>query len=890
MTPRKWTKGTLRSLMAATCCLISVAAEAVSEPPARIDIPGGDLRMALLALSQQLHLDLVYQPQQLESFRTNGVLCSCTGQEAVRILLEGTPLQTRLDVSGAIAIVSPQGSVAKANLLSMQADAVGEGDGQEDDSRANRRRVSEGHGDGDRGDHDGRGEHERDRQEPVLQEIVITAQKREENLQKAPVAVTAVTGDELQRAGVTDAQGLTDLVPGLEVGNVGSTTTFAIRGVTTNTDPNLGDSPTAFHIDGIYQGRPAAASGLFYDIDRIEVLSGPQGTLYGKDSTGGTINVITRKPTADAAKAEFSQELGSYYLYRTFGMVNVPVEPDLAFRVAFQTQRHAGYLASGYNDADDIAGRVHVLWTPSENFSLLFTQDYFHQGGVGNGEVPIAELPGDNWQKDPWSVMLDRSQLGLVEVGFQGRTNNVSNQTSLQLDWNLGATTLTSVSAFHHLHLDSTTYLNGTPSLQQETDSEISQEIRLSSVASSKAKWVVGAYYHREHQTNDLYFYNQAGPGVDSDQIFPTIDTPSYALFGQLTWPLRPDLRVTAGLRGNTDEKTIVGSINQVNYMVVNQDPLVVDRTTFQPAGCPDATQAICPQASPNGSLTSRRVTWRLGMDYDVNDDSMLFFNVSTGYKQGGLDAAQPPDNVYRPETITAYEIGSKNRFLNDRLQINLDAYLYQYKNYQVDQLEFFPGQTGLVFGDLISNAATAQHKGVELEARALLTRRDTLSLNAAYLSAVFDRFLFPASADPGNPSSVITYEDLSGYTEFHAPRWTGTLSYQHTWDLASAAQLAAFLQVHAESESWGSPDHQPDSRQPGYTHSQVVLQWSSPSGRFNAQAYVHNVENRVIYNSYTYQGPPAPADAQFPGSPPTRNFVSLDPPRTIGLTLQVKF
>ncbi|MFM2288754.1 MAG: hypothetical protein RL684_1897, partial [Pseudomonadota bacterium] len=639
MPTSNWLRMYLRVLVAVVASVTWLPAAAMSAQASHIDIPGGSLRQALLQLSQQLHVDLVFQPQQLDSFRTSGVQGNYTAEDAVRILLEGTPFHSRTDPSGAIAIVSPGEPVLATNALLLLPDAEATGAIGESDSPSDHRRRGQTGDDGDRdGDvdhHDHGHDHERDPPEPALQEIIITAQKREENLQKAPVAVTAVTGDELQRAGVTDAQGLTDLIPGLEVGNVGSTTTFAIRGVTTNTDPNLGDSPTAFHIDGIYQGRPAAASGLFYDIDRIEVLSGPQGTLYGKDSTGGTINVITRKPGLDAVKAEFSQELGSYYLYRTFGMLNVPVEPDLAFRVAFQTQRHTGYLASGYNDADDIAGRVHLLWQPSETFSLLFTQDYFHQGGVGNGEVPIAELPGDTWQKDPWSVLLDRSQLGLVESGFQGRTNNVSNQTSLQLDWTLGAATLTSVSAFHHLHLDSTTYLNGTPSLQLETDSEISQEIRLSSAATSKAKWVVGAYYHREHQTNDLYFYNQAGPGVDSDQIFPTIDTPSYALFGQVTWPLRPDLRVTAGLRGNTDEKTIVGSISQVNYVVVNQDPLVVDRTTLQPAGCPDATQAICPQASPNGSLTSRRVTWRLGMDYDVNDKSLLFFNVSTGYKQG---------------------------------------------------------------------------------------------------------------------------------------------------------------------------------------------------------------------------------------------------------------
>lgn len=499
---------------------------------------------------------------------------------------------------------------------------------------------------------------------------------------------------------------------------------------------------------------------------------------------------------------------------------------------------------------------------------------------------------------------LPLGEQGLVEYGFTPKSDNVSAQTSLQLDWNLGGAKLTSVSAYHHLHLNSTAYLNGTPSLQEETDSEISQELRLASPDSSKTKWVVGAYYHREHQTNNLYFYDQAGPGTDSDQIFPKIDTPSYALFGQLTYPILPTWRVTAGVRGNSDQKTIQGNINQVNYLVVNpQDlvvpltvPLVVDRTTYVDVGCPPPNPAFCQQAAPNGSLTARRITWRAGSDYDLTDKSLLFFNVSTGYKQGGLDANQPPNNQYKPETIMAHEIGSKNRFLDDRLQVNLDAFYYDYKNYQVDELEFFPGTATLVFGDFISNAASARHEGLELETKAQLTRHDQLSLNVAYLSAEFKNYQFPMPANPGNPSLVIQYQDLSGYTEYNAPRWTGTLSYQHIWTLPHDSQLALSALTHAESYYWLSPDHQPDSRQSSYRRSQISLLYSSADDKYEVQGYVHNLENHAVFNNYSFQGTPTaavPGPLGFgpgAGSLATRNFGSLYPPRTIGVTLQIKF
>lgn len=698
-------------------------------------------------------------------------------------------------------------------------------------------------------------EHREENDEAVLQEVVVTAQKRIETLQETPLAVTAISGAELAKAGIFDAQGLNDVVPGLEVGNYGSTTTFTIRGVTSNTDPNFGDSPSAFHIDGVYQGRPAAASGLLYDIARIEVLNGPQGTLYGKNSTGGTINVITNKPTFAGPEANFTQEFGDYYATRSLAVVNVPLSDEFALRAAAQMVKHTGYLKSGYNDADDIAARLHFLYRPNERLSFLLTQDYFHQGGVGNGQIPIPE-PGDYWENDPWSVNADTlSQQGSIATG---RSNNVSWQTSLTVDADLGAVDFTSISAFHHLHLDATSFLNGTPSLQQETDDEVGQELRLGSTGESLAKWVTGLYFHRESQWNYLDFYNQAGPGVDSLQIFPTLVSPSYAAFGQITYPIVHNWRFTAGLRGNIDQKRVVGAVYQRDN---TQVPPV---TTLQ--------------VGADAKLISRRLTWRVGMDTDLTEHSLLFFNVSTGYKQGGVFAGLPP-NTYRPESILAYEVGSKNRFFDERVQVNLDAFYYKYKDYQVDQLEYLPVPDGPpAFGDYITNAARATHKGLELETEYVLTRHDRLGINVAYLSAVFENFLYPLPPDfSAEPSTTYGYQDLSGYTEFSAPRWRGTLTYEHTWDLRNEAHLTFSAQSHLESYYWLTPDHKPDSRQPQYTRSQFSLQYTSPGGRYLLQAFVHNVENSAVYNNYTFQGPP-----------PSHNYATIGAPRTVGMSLSV--
>jgi iron complex outermembrane receptor protein len=200
------------------------------------------------------------------------------------------------------------------------------------------------------------------------------------------------------------------------------------------------------------------------------------------------------------------------------------------------------------------------------------------------------------------------------------------------------------------------------------------------------------------------------------------------------------------------------------------------------------------------------------------------------------------------------------------------------------------------VFGDFISNAASARHEGLELETEAKLTRADQLSLNIAYLSAVFRHYLFPIPANPGNPTLTIQYEDLSGYTEYNAPRWTGTLSYQHTWMLPRDAEIAFSALTHVETFYWLSPDHQPDSRQPGYTRTQLSLTYSSAEDKYEVQAYVRNLENRVVFNNYSFQGTPTaavPGPLGFgpgAGSLATRNFATVDPPRTLGVTLQIKF
>lgn len=725
---------------------------------------------------------------------------------------------------------------------------------------------------------------------PELQEIVVTAQKRSQNIEKVPLAITAITGAALQRAGVTSASGLTQLVPGLEVSYNNANTTFAIRGISSSTDATLGDSAVAFEMDGIYEGRPSAASGLFYDINRVEVLEGPQGTLYGRNAAAGVVNVITNKPDLSRTSAESQVEIGDYGLVRTFGMVNAPVTSDFGIRAAFQSERHNGYLNSGYNDADDIAGRIQALYRPSDDFSFLLGADYFHQGGIGRG---IAYLP---LHSDPWQVSLPlyprastaNPSAPLGYVSPPGWTSDYSWMVHADLNWNLGPFVLTNIAAFHYLRTNYFAYFNYADSLQDGRDKEPSDELRLSSTPESKTKWVVGLYYHNETQPYHQEFYDNVGPtscgdgapdpncqylGQGSSLLFayPKITNPSYAAFGQLTYPVTRTVRLTGGLRYNHDRKNVIGTTYRVYGMDTQVGPFI------HPAGSQQAT------VQTNVDATWTHVDWKGGVDWDVTPNTLAYANVSTGYKQGGVFAGAAP-NTYKPETLTAYEIGAKNRLFHRRTLLNVDGFYYDYKDYQVDQLEQLPTNTGgSAYGDRIFNAPKAEFYGLEASLQIAVTRHDQFSAALAYLHARFITFPFPEQGSPPQgpprPPQPVTFVSLNGYPAAHAPDYTASLSWMHTWELPNDATVSLLGQTHISSYQWLTVDHEYLSKQSGYTMSNVNLTYDTASARASYTLWIRNIENSAVKNNYAWDG----VAGDFPS-------VGLDPPRTYGVRVTLRF
>ena len=686
-----------------------------------------------------------------------------------------------------------------------------------------------------------------------LEEVVVTAQKRSESLEKIPVAVSAVSGQSLQALGITSAVDLTQVVPDLAVGQNGVGAQVAMRGVVSTDITEGGDPAVAFNVDGAYLARPRAALTAMYDVNRVEVLRGPQGTLYGRNSIAGAINVITNKPDLNEGAAEGSVQYGNYNELQTYGMVNIPVSSTFGLRAAFQSERHDGYSENApskdYNDLDAISARVEGLWQPIEDLSVLLSLDSFHNGGVGGGSFTGGAPLGfyaTNAGATPYRYAVRDSGAFQTESA-RGAT--------LTVDWKLPLFAVTYVGNYRADHFDGESALAvqgphpadfpnslcttaTDPSCftvrYMSKEYQTSHELRLSN-ETDRLKWLLALYYFGEH--------NEAFSGIDPCPCgFPfsiaghTLDAPelSRAVFSQATWSLTQNLRFTGGVRYNSDFK---GNTSVTEYGPVGG--IVGTSCVGLCFGAPAPFCAPnCPPAEPV-VLGQRytKLTWKAALDYDLSPNSLLFATVATGYKAGGLNGP-PINSFYQPESITNYEVGSKNEFLDKRLQVNVDVFHALYSNYQATSGQLIGGSVQ----NVTVNAGKAKIDGVELETVALLTPLDRMEFNATYLNARFTSFPLPH----GDGFNNYQPEDLSGNNLTYAPRETARLSYQHTFPIPSGASIVPRI----DSSYVGAQDldyhNFPVAHQVAYTRTGLSLSYNAPK-IWSAMLFVHNLENKAI-------------------------------------------
>jgi iron complex outermembrane receptor protein len=715
-----------------------------------------------------------------------------------------------------------------------------------------------------------------------LAEIVVTAQRRSENLQKAALPISAVTGEALAQAGVIDAQSLTSIIPAVQISTAqGPYNLFYLRGVGSfNVNP-FSDSPIAFNVDGIAISRPSSTSGLFYDIDRVEVLKGPQGTLYGRNATGGAINVITNEPKLNTYSVDLSSEYGNYGTVRTGGAVNVPFGETDALRVAFLTNDHSGYLSDGTSDAKDRAGRLRYRLEATPDLSIQIGADYYRQGGRGAGGVVVAPsfIQNQIGNTDPraQAVFAATPYLGagttLIPLPNTQSQDNDFWGVNASIDWRTELGTLTVLPAFRRNSLDYASNAAGLYALEDSESEQSSIEARFASDNTAPLQWILGSYYLDETARSALD-YNNSGFNLSHSRA--SLPVNSVAAFGRLTYSVTNDFRVTGGLRYTRDRKSLdaTGAIANVLCPAAfatgtlacagasglpygNQLAPQVVLSLATGAPVPFGTTGSIVATNPidvNRAQTFTKTTYRGGVEWDVAHSSLLYASVETGFKAGGFYVGNI-DPVYQPETITAYTLGSKNRLFDNKLQLNLEGFYWLYKNQQVSFITRDADGAVILATD---NVGRATIKGFEMDTEFAATPTTLLAANVQYLDATYDKFIYnlPNLGGPPTPNCPHTASgasfiiNCSGNVAPESPKWTLTLSAQQTFSLGDG-DIVLSAQSKYQTMSFAGIQYLPEQLQRSYWMSGAAITYNAPRKRWAVGAFVNNIESaRVMGNS----------------------------------------
>jgi iron complex outermembrane recepter protein len=723
-----------------------------------------------------------------------------------------------------------------------------------------------------------------------LEEVVVTAQHRLESLQRSSLAITAIDPAQIVSSNLSQPEGLSRLVPNLQVGQFTYSRVY-LRGIGDNTANALSQSAVAVNLDGVNVARTSQIGGNFYDVARIEVLKGPQGTLYGRNAAAGVINLITNAPGPELG-GELAVNVGNYDLRRVQGALNVPLKQNLAVRAAFNVVRRDGYLQDGYDDDKQQSGRIRLGWDPTDDLKIGFKVDYTHVEGMGQSSVVYPTPPGE----DPWMAAS-----GAVVRSFQiaanappvpadGFVDNKYASASAQLDADFGFAQLTVLPAYRWQESSFFTSPAGTLNFaEQDRVHQESLEARLARNTDA-LRLVAGAYYFRETADFNQQVYQgvRLGPTMGLSNIYTPYHAPTEALaaFADANVSLTSRLRVLGGIRYTTEERGLYGT--STTFATIPTVPLC-------PAGAtlPGPAFRFCFVTDPDNSVSNDAVTWRGGVEFDVAQDSMAYLTVNRGFKSGGVYSGPAPDNTYQPEFLTSFDAGIRNRFLENTLQLNLEAFYWLYRDYQFTFVNFASNGTQAL---MTTNAGKARLYGANADIILTPTSADTLSVSAEYLSTRFTDFTYttPLAVDAqrscasrgvagsvtlANGSSAPLFKyDCSGVQLARAPKWAIQGGWSHKFLLPQGAKIVAGVDALYNSSYKLDVTAVSFLTQKAFTIVNADLGYHSAAGNWSVTAWVKNISDRAVYNDARRYGV-----SSFSGA-------DIRPPRTFGVRLSYYF
>jgi len=680
-------------------------------------------------------------------------------------------------------------------------------------------------------------------QQSVIEEISVTAQKREQSVQDVSVAVSAFSGDAIDRMGFEEGLDITQQVPNMNffaIFGEASSPSISLRGISLVNFSDSWESPVSIYVDDVYRGNPAGSAIQLFDLERVEVLRGPQGTLYGRNTTGGLVHYVSRKPTEEFA-ATASLGVGSYSERILEGAVSGPLSDSVRGRVAVKSTVNDGWqtnTVSGdkLNDTDNFGYRAQLDFDLGDSGGLLLnvhgssadqqSVGFAHMGyleaplenaatcsvsRIQNGECTSATFgmtgaEAVNGHFDPEHVAASASDGLATEIDTFG--------SSATLSWDFDNFSLTSISAYEELDKFLQDDGDGTPIIwfdeQYAVDAEqYTQEIRLNG-STDNSTWVTGFFYYKD----DRGLVTEAPTTADGllHREIVALDSESWALFGQLEYDLGTELTLVTGLRYTEEERDFAQDSGPSFY-----DPLSVE-----------------------DDLSESATTGRIGLDWRPSDVTLAYASLSTGFKSGGFsgsyNASLEATRPVKSEDITNVEVGVKTT-LADRFRVNAAAFHYTVEGYQAQVF------LTVVDGSVITNAGDVTGTGAEIEITAPVGDNFELIAGAGWLDTEFDSDqIFQVAGD----SYTLDGNELPS-----APELTYNLVARYYLDLGGSGELVFQGDYAWQAEHFLQIENDPYSRHDSYGLANARVSWHSPADTYSVEGFVRNLADERYF---TYQ------------------------------------
>lgn len=729
--------------------------------------------------------------------------------------------------------------------------------------------------------------------QPVLEEITVTAQRRLERLQDVPVSVEVVNRDAIVQQNLNTLTSLADTVPSVHiVTNAGGASQLYIRGIGSGINQGFDQSAGMF-IDDIYHGRSRMSSAAFLDLNRVEVLKGPQTTFFGNNAIAGAFNIVTEKPrnTFDAWTRALYGEYGQYALE---GALGGPLTESIAVRAAATFNGSNGWIEN-INTGDDqpeennVAGRLSFLFQPNDRLdATLKIEDGRNRNNSGLF-LTVANCP----PPAPFVAagFCNTALAAGVPTGADSDRNAESpNQKSdldtfesvLTVNYQAGGHSFTSVSGFYDYDYLQNLDTDATPSALlhvqlPERYHQFSQELRMTSPTGGKFEYLGGIYYQKSRlaaPTDFSYFFLSGRLGGTplapylplGQHIDFTQDENSYAVFGSVSWNATERLKLSTGLRSSWVEKRYD---HNLFYGTASQDfggivPLPDAIATFPAALGLGTTGPLSGSRNDNALMPSAKI------QYQVGPDAMAYVSYARGFKGGGFNAIDNSGAAanlpFEPEYVNAYELGLKSEWFARRLLLNLAVFQSDYTDLQVSTNNLNAAGT---YVSLVKNAAESRSRGIELETRWAASEHLRLSANATYLDSKYLNYRNVALTQrqqlqynqclaqnplPNTTCQPLGKQDLSGRPTQFAPKWTGNLTGAYSIPLLGRYQLTTELSAYFSSSSYLHPTLDEDMRQDDYVRLDGRLTFGPGDGRWAIDVIGKNLTDKTILAFITTQ------------------------------------